>query len=216
MDIDFISDLHGHCPKLDGGDLLIIAGDLTARDTPLEYTHFFNWLMKQNYTRKIIIAGNHDNEIEGGLDLDFKSIGIEYLEDSGTEFEGFKIWGTPWSLKFPEMNLNCAAFTGDEHLLKTKYEIIPNDIDILISHTPFHCMLDQNKEGYHCGSRSLRDAVDRIQPRFFVCGHIHEQGGNQIMYKHQGRNTWCMNASIMNEYYHPVNEPIGIEGLLKS
>jgi hypothetical protein len=32
MIIDCIADLHGHYPKLDGGDLLIICGDLTARD----------------------------------------------------------------------------------------------------------------------------------------------------------------------------------------
>ncbi len=31
MIIDCISDLHGYYPKLEGGDLLIVAGDLTAR-----------------------------------------------------------------------------------------------------------------------------------------------------------------------------------------
>ena len=36
MIIDCISDLHGFFPKLEGGDLLIIAGDLTARDKPEE------------------------------------------------------------------------------------------------------------------------------------------------------------------------------------
>ncbi len=32
MIIDCISDLHGFKPNLNGGDLLIIGGDLTARD----------------------------------------------------------------------------------------------------------------------------------------------------------------------------------------
>lgn len=34
MIIDCISDLHGQYPQLEGGDLLIVAGDLTARDKP--------------------------------------------------------------------------------------------------------------------------------------------------------------------------------------
>lgn len=33
MIIDCIADLHSHYPKLDGGDLLIVAGDLTDRDS---------------------------------------------------------------------------------------------------------------------------------------------------------------------------------------
>jgi Icc-related predicted phosphoesterase len=38
MIIDCISDLHGAQPKLEGGDLLIVAGDLTARDTEQQAT----------------------------------------------------------------------------------------------------------------------------------------------------------------------------------
>jgi hypothetical protein len=37
MNITLISDLHGYYPQLDGEDLLIIDGDLTARDQKEEY-----------------------------------------------------------------------------------------------------------------------------------------------------------------------------------
>ena len=43
MIIDCISDPHGFYPKLKGGDLLLIAGDLTANDTQKEFDKFFQW-----------------------------------------------------------------------------------------------------------------------------------------------------------------------------
>ncbi|HLT42767.1 MAG TPA: hypothetical protein VKZ95_08695 [Sphingobacteriaceae bacterium] len=57
MKITCIADLHGFKPKLNGGDLLIVAGDLTARDRKKEYDQFFEWLDNQNYRKKIWIAG---------------------------------------------------------------------------------------------------------------------------------------------------------------
>jgi len=41
MIIDCIGCMHGVYPKLDGGDLLIITGDITRRDDPREYIPFF-------------------------------------------------------------------------------------------------------------------------------------------------------------------------------
>ena len=40
MIIDCIADLHGHYPKLEGGDLLIVAGDLTAEHKYEELDYF--------------------------------------------------------------------------------------------------------------------------------------------------------------------------------
>lgn len=182
MIIDCISDLHGFYPDdLPGGDLLIVAGDLTARDLENEYALFDYWLNKQKYSAKIVIAGNHDNFLQksgcnsygfGHRHLQFGT----YLEDSGTEFNGLKIWGCPHSLVFKGLNPNCAAFTGNEEDLKKKYDLIPNGIDILISHTPAYGILDKNVDGEHCGSKSLLDAIQRVMPRFVIHGHIHEQG----------------------------------------
>ncbi len=221
MIIDCLGCLHGYKPKLEGGDLLIITGDLTARNKLDEYLEFNKWLKGQDYRLKIVIGGNHDGLVQTGFNVKIdeecsaliKPIladSTKYLEDTGTEFEGLKFWGTPHSLWFEGINPECSAFTGHEEELSKWYSMIPEDIDILISHTPFFCILDENRDGYACGSRSLRNTIDRVKPKFFICSHIHEQGGNQIMYKHLGPNTWCINCSIMNENYKPTNKPIRI------
>ena len=56
MIIDCISDLHGYYPELEGGDLLIVAGDLTARDDENEHEiEFAQWFLTQRYKYKIFI-----------------------------------------------------------------------------------------------------------------------------------------------------------------
>ena len=64
MFIDCISDLHGYHPELKGGDILLIAGDLTASDKAYQHDAFMEWLIEQDYRYKIYIAGNHDNYLK--------------------------------------------------------------------------------------------------------------------------------------------------------
>lgn len=221
MIIDCIGCLHGYCPRLDGGDVLIITGDITASDSLRQYIEFNLWLSEQDYRMKIIIGGNHDKMLETGfevvVDKDFtakmKPIMADktvYLEDSGIEFDGIKLWGTPRSLIFPEINPVCMAFAGQEKDLEEHYKNIPQDIDVLISHTPFFGVLDKNKKSMQCGSVALRNTVDRVKPKYFVCSHIHEQGGSLLIHKNDDCNTVCVNCSIMNESYQPSNEPMRI------
>jgi len=212
MIIDCISDLHGFYPKLDGGDLLIIAGDLTRHDTIEEYFKLFQWIANLPYRKKIVIGGNHDNLAHEQDILSIPKADFDYLCDSGTEFEGLKIWGTPWTKTFKYQNPFFKAFTLEtESQLDKKWKSIPHDIDILVSHSPFLHILDQNRDGYSCGSYTLREAVDGIKPKLFVCGHIHEQGGQMILYKHEGPNTICVNSSIVDENYEMMNKPVRVE-----
>ncbi len=229
--IDAISDLHGFYPKLEGGDLLIVAGDLTANHTVTELFEFKFWLKEQNYKKKIVIGGNHDtffSEMNAFVyDLFWED--ITYLQDSGTEFEGYKIWGSPWSLWFQGINHRCKAFTRSEKDLKKKWELIPKDTDILITHSPPYGILDKRElhplddfgEDLHVGSKSLLNWMDwpNCYPRIHIFGHIHEAYGHE----QDGETIWddynepvghiikdFYNVSIMNENYEPVNKPTRI------
>lgn len=212
MIIDCISDLHGNYPKLEGGDLLIIGGDLTKRDENMEYDELFNWLDYLPYKEIILIAGNHDNKIQEGIAV-FDD--VKYLCDSGTEFEGLKIWGSPWTKTFKGMNKKCMAFTFDkEEDLANKFDLIPDDIDILITHSPPYGILDECAQGdyiINVGSPSLRGRLEKCRPKYHIFGHIHEHGGQQVLLKHIGPNTLCINASHVDEWYRPINKPVRIE-----
>lgn len=212
--IDCIADLHGHYPKIEGGDLLIVAGDLTADGEYYSYIKFCQWLEECDYKQIIIIGGNHDNALTHGykgvkLGYDFSGWAT-YLCDSGTEFQGLKIWGSPWTRTFEGMNPNCKAFTvNTEEELAKKWELIPINTDILITHSPPFTILDMTIRGEQVGSPYLMaEHMTRIRPQLWVWGHIHEAYGTDGPYHWSG--TKYVNASHVNERYEPVNKPIRV------
>lgn len=50
---------------------------------------------------------------------------------------------------------------------------------VLVSHSPPRGAVDLDSSGRHLGSRAVRRAVDRAQPRLVVCGHIHASWGGR-------------------------------------
>ena len=216
MIIDCISDLHGEYPALEGGDLLIVAGDLTATDSHGNLKDFYDWLRNQQYRKKVVIGGNHDNyfyachsHVNPSI-LPFALANTHYLCDSGTEFEGLKIWGSPWTRTFPGMNPHCMAFTCDtEEELLEKWKLIPSDVDILVTHSPPFTILDKTRRGEQVGSTSLMgEHITRLRPHLWVFGHIHESYGQESGFL--WNEAIYVNASHVNEDYDPVNKPIRI------
>lgn len=215
MIIDCVADLHGNYPELHGGDLLIVAGDVTSNDKLYQYIQFYKWIEKQEYKKKIVISGNHDNYFQKCNTFSPAPFGDElaiYLCDSGTEFESLKIWGSPWTKTFDGMNPKCKAFTVDiDEELDSKFSLIPDDVDVLITHCPpwgiFDLVPGKIKGTLiETGSMSLRNKSMDISPKVHVFGHIHEHGG-KIM---DSTLTKFINASIVNEHYQPVNKPVRV------
>lgn len=234
MIIDCISDLHGHYPELEGGDLLIVAGDLTRTDDYQHYKGFFTWLNKQDYKRKVVICGNHDGYMQYNPGyMQERSDEFSYLCDSGTEFEGLKIWGSPWTKRLRGMNPDCIAFTVDtDEELAEKWALIPEDTDILVTHGPPYGIFDEVREDtkwgnthFNVGSPSLLMRAMRLPNlTLFVFGHIHEGYGtitptqlretadrNPIRLVKCRSLPFIVNASHVNERYEPVNKPIRIK-----
>lgn len=221
MIIDCVSDLHGAYPELEGGDLLIVAGDLTTNDSIEGYSDFYIWLLQylEEYKDIIVIGGNHDNRLVNPTKLleDNKFMCGKYLCDSGTEFEGLKIWGSPWTKRFAGQNSHCMAFSMKSELdLEKKWELVPNNTNILITHSPPYGILDtvnnRFKSGERVGSHKLLAKLDQLTDlKLHVFGHIHSGYGQTTTISHNKQRSYIsVNAAHMNEDYEPVNQPIRI------
>jgi Icc-related predicted phosphoesterase len=117
------------------------------------------------------------------------------------------------------MNPHCKAFTLDtEEKLAEKWALIPNDTDILVTHSPPYGIRDAVKNyssgKIECyGSKSLQmELFLRLNPKLTVFGHIHEGYGIEPPGGIVERcvNASHVNASHVNEHYEPVNKPIRI------
>jgi Icc-related predicted phosphoesterase len=95
-----------------------------------------------------------------------------------------------------------------ERFLASKFELIPADTDILISHGPPRGYGDHSgrSDGQpHVGSTALTEAIERIQPRLMVCGHIHSGYGRYWL-----GDTEIVNAAHVDDDYRPVNSVVEI------
>ena len=220
MRITLISDTHTKHDELSwdpsdlpGGDLLIHAGDImNSGYSPSNITDFCKWFDGlEQYDHKVFIAGNHDrmfeNVPEQAMEIVNSYKNITYLQDDwakvGDDDFMAKIYGTPWQPEFYNWAFNLPK--GGPGLM-SKWEAIPEDTDILITHGPPQEHLDMSGPPYNepnLGCALLREKVDEQPPKIHVFGHIHGGYGYKF---HNG--THFFNASILNERYEYVNKPV--------
>jgi Icc-related predicted phosphoesterase len=213
MKITLISDTHtlhkNITPDLIGGDILIHAGDImNSGHRVQEVGEFCEWFDSiDNYKTKIFIAGNHDRMFQYSSKLvmdiidSYKS--ITYLQDSFVIVDGLKIYGSPWQPEFFNWAFNLPR-DGEE--LKAKWDLIPSDVDILITHGPAYGFVDQVKgKEEHLGCKLLSKRIEEVKPRIHVCGHIHSGNGITLT-----NDTSYFNASVLDERYYYAHKPLDI------
>lgn len=185
-------------------DLLIHAGDLTARGSLRQLSKATRWLQTAPAKQVLVIAGNHDrcfqrSPVESRAMIE--RFGI-YLEDESFEYQGLKIYGSPWQPKF----FNWAFNLPRGEPLREKWLEIPLDTDILLTHTPPFGLMDRTRFGSHVGCEALREILqDRTVP-LHVFGHIHEGYGVRVK-----RDRMSVNASTCTVRYDPINPPVVID-----
>lgn len=223
LTITFISDTHGKHKQitkdLPGGDILIHSGDLSSKGYEHEIQQFCKWFDDiDNYDTKVFIAGNHDwgfqNNAERIQEIVNSYKTIDYIQDDGFSlyFDGpngefpednIYFYGSPWQPEFYNWAFNLPR-NGSE--LMEKWNNIPDNTDILITHGPAWGYVDQViGKTEHLGCELLVQRIKTIKPKIHVCGHIHSGNG----YKFDG-DTHFINASVLDENYIYTYKPLTV------
>ena len=179
MKILIFSDIHGDIRALERilaqpADLFINAGDLATFGKGLERC---GETLEPLAERLWVLPGNHEThqdtralcEQYGFVDfhrrvreLPGKSGKIPW---AGLGYSNITPFGTPG--EYSEQQISCAlqAFEAS----KPQY--------LVVHCPPSNTKLDQYAPGKHAGSPAVRAWVERVQPRYLFCGHIHETAG---------------------------------------
>jgi Icc-related predicted phosphoesterase len=196
--------MHGKIKDMPEADILIHAGDFTSVGERADIISFNSWLGKQTqYKHIIVIAGNHDKSFESAPQVsEALMTNCTYLKDSHVMIDGFKIYGSPWQPMFFNW-----AFNVPRDLMWKKWELIPDDTDILITHGPAEGYGGMTSRGEEAGCAALRQKLLELKPLAHICGHIHEGYG-----VYNNGYTQIVNASTCGgRRLERINAPIVIE-----
>jgi Icc-related predicted phosphoesterase len=123
-----------------------------------------------------VLPGNHESADQiGSLCVKFalhefheRSLTIGAYHIAGLGYSSPTPFETPGEYTEVQLAEKLSRFAGLKPL-------------ILICHAPPRgTALDRVRDGLHAGSQSVRDFVDRHQPEYLFCGHIHEAEGVAI------------------------------------
>ncbi len=175
MRILVFSDIHSDLKALERlmaveADLYFAAGDLVSWSRGLDKA---GEILSRKADRVYVIPGNHESERDiAGLcerhglhDFHGKSMVAGGVHIAGLGYSNPTPFDTPGEYSESELAERLAPFAALEPL-------------VLICHCPPKgTPLDRAGEGRHFGSASVREFLDRNQPPWFFCGHIHEAEG---------------------------------------
>ena len=202
MKLTIISDTHLDHEKLGvmSGDVLIHCGDMfdLFGGSKSDFSRMDEWFGKQQFDLILCTGGNHDFELEERLNntpQPFKN--AVFLNGCRYEHKGVNFYGAPW---VPELYRH--AFFKEDSDLMNEWEKIPNDTDVLITHTPPVGVLDESSRGLTLGCPYLAENIDRVKPRLHCFGHVHHSSGVVEKY---GRTY--INASMVNREHHIIHKP---------
>ncbi|GAC93453.1 hypothetical protein PHSY_001018 [Pseudozyma hubeiensis SY62] len=150
-------------------------------------------------TRRILGSKNLADARLKYLDNEAWSFAIDRKE---TKHYSWKVWGSPWSPEFEDWAWNYKRGPQAREVHKD----IPEDVDLLVTHTPPHSLggLDKIHDGTPVGCEELMRKLQAnkeeggIRPKLHVFGHIHEARGVSVLqHDGEGDETVLVNAALV-------------------
>lgn len=182
------------------GDVLIHVGDFFDLFQPGagSIAEIDDWFAAQQFNLILCIAGNHDFPL-WRRQLSNRQVfkHAVYLEDQSIQYKGIKFHGSPWVPFLPDH-----AFFADDRRLTEKWAGVPDDTDVLITHTPPYGVLAKSSRGRELGCPQLAERVRQINPTLHCFGHVHASGG--IL--KQGETSYVNAASTAKDNL-PLRKP---------
>lgn len=177
MKLLVFSDIHSDARALERlmsieADYYFCAGDLVNFSRGLDA---MGEVLKKRGDRVYVIPGNHESSRQV-TDLCAR-FGLNDFHGGRIEIGGFHVIGLGYSNPTP---FDTPGEYSEEELELRLHEFDGLKPMIAICHVPPQgTMLDRITNLRHAGSRSMRAFLQREQPRYFFCGHIHEAAGAQ-------------------------------------
>jgi Icc-related predicted phosphoesterase len=211
MRLVVISDTHANRLrkwKIPDADVLLHCGDFST-GVLSDVRRFADDLRELPHRHKLVIAGNHDFANQT-YELDCRRILDPvccYLQDEAVEIDGIKFYGTPWQPWFLAMAFNLERGSKE---LSAKWDAIPADTDVLLTHCPPEGILDwvgMAMKPVGCAMLRYRYDAGLIRPLVHCFGHVHEARG-----RCNEHDTLFVNASCVRGENQPVETgPVVIE-----
>lgn len=217
MKIVHISDTHrSRFDDVPKGDVLVHTGDyslLSKHSTlpqQLEELREFNFFLdnvKKKFSKILFVPGNHDLIFEQQEQIARGVLtSATVLIDESIEIDGKVFYGTPSQPKFCNW-----AFNHNANERIKKFNQIPDNVNVLLTHCPAYKMLDLVNNTYsndgHVGCKVLANRINELKSlELHCCGHIHEAYGIE-----EKNGVTFSNASLLDAYYKQANQAIEIE-----
>ncbi len=148
-------------------DIVIGAGDFCNGRNGLDEAMDLLWILEGD---AIYVPGNAESADELRA-----ATSATVLHGQAVERAGLSIFGLGYAVPTtPFGSWSCDLTEGEAEALLAGM----TEADILISHSPPKGLTDLTSTGRHIGSTAVRAAIERVQPRLCLCGHIHDSWGS--------------------------------------
>jgi len=174
MKLLVFSDIHNDLRALEKlmaieADYYLAAGDLVSWAKGLDKTGE----VLRRRENVIVLPGNHESESD--IATFCERFGFRAFHGQTMEIGDWKVAGLGYSNPTP---FNTPGEYSEAEIARRLEPFAALTPLVLICHCPpKDTALDRLSGGGHAGSAAVREFVDRRQPAWFLCGHIHEAEG---------------------------------------